>query len=79
MHLNTAQLRFQLAHILVSVEDLDGALAALLQVREVAPKEPPVHALLGQVYHKLGPRWAIIVCLCAIFTVRVVICSGVLL
>ena len=51
-----AQLRFQLAHILVSVEDLEGALKALLLVKEIAPKEPPVHALLGQVYHRLGPK-----------------------
>eukprot|EP01036_Dinobryon_divergens_P023847 gene23847-32234_t len=51
------QLRFQLAHILVSVEDLEGALKALLLVKEIAPKEPPVHALLGQVYHRLGPKY----------------------
>ena len=48
------QLHFQRAHILVSVDNLDDALSALHIVEEHAPKEPPVHALLGQVYHRLG-------------------------
>jgi tetratricopeptide (TPR) repeat protein len=48
------QLHFQRASILVALDCLPEALAALLVVEEHAPKEPPVHALLGQVYHRLG-------------------------
>jgi tetratricopeptide (TPR) repeat protein len=48
------QLHFQRASILVAVDCLPEALAALLVVEEHAPKEPPVHALLGQVYHRMG-------------------------
>jgi len=49
-----SQLHFQRAHILVAVGNLPEALEALLVVEEHAPKESPVHALLGQVYHRLG-------------------------
>lgn len=42
------QLHFQRAHILVDHENLEEALEALLIVKEHAPKEPPVHALLGE-------------------------------
>jgi Flp pilus assembly protein TadD len=38
----------------VAVDNLPEALEALLLVEEHAPREPPVHALLGQVYHRLG-------------------------
>jgi len=34
--------------------NLPEALSALQIVEEHAPKESPVHALLGQVYHRLG-------------------------
>lgn len=34
--------------------NLPEALATLQIVEEHAPKESPVHALLGQVYHRLG-------------------------
>lgn len=47
-------MNFQRAHILLSMDKLEDALAALLLVREQVPKEPPVHALLGQIYHRLG-------------------------
>jgi Flp pilus assembly protein TadD len=50
----SAQLHFQRAHILVAVGELEAALEALCIVEEHAPKEPPVHALLGQVHHRLG-------------------------
>jgi hypothetical protein len=43
------QLHFQRAHILVSSDDLEDALDALLIVLEHAPREPPVHALLGEI------------------------------
>jgi anaphase-promoting complex subunit 3 len=50
------QLHFQRAHILFSSgpEHLEDCLDALLVVEEHAPREPPVHAMLGQVYHRLG-------------------------
>lgn len=48
------QLHFQRATILLAVDDLPAALEALLIVEEHAPREPPVHALLGQVYHRMG-------------------------
>jgi len=48
------QLHFQRAHILVACEEFEAALEALLVVEQFAPKEPPVHALLGQVYHQMG-------------------------
>lgn len=50
------QLHFQRAHILFSSgpEHLEECLDALLVVEEHAPREPPVHAMLGQVYHRLG-------------------------
>eukprot|EP01034_Spumella_vulgaris_P033364 gene33364-41173_t len=48
------QLHFQRAHVLVAGDNLEDALEALLIVHEHAPREPPVHALLGQVYHRLG-------------------------
>lgn len=52
--LHSLQLHFQRAHILVAVDSLQEALQELLIVEEHAPREPPVHALLGQVYHRLG-------------------------
>ena len=43
------QLHFQRAHILVAIGQLHEALGALHVVKEHAPKEPHVYALLGQV------------------------------
>lgn len=51
---NNAQLRFQKAHILMGLEEVELALQELLVVERIAPKEPPVHAMLAQAYHKLG-------------------------
>lgn len=48
------QLHFQKAHILVAEGNLEDALDALLVVKEYAPKEAHVYALLGQVYQQLG-------------------------
>ena len=48
------QLRFQRAHILFGQEAHEDALEELLVVLETAPKEPPVHAMLGQIYQQLG-------------------------
>jgi tetratricopeptide (TPR) repeat protein len=33
---------------------LEEALEELLIVESVAPKEPPVHAILGQIYQRMG-------------------------
>ncbi len=41
------QLHFQRAHVLVADHHLEEALEALNIVAEHAPKEPPVHSLLG--------------------------------
>lgn len=38
----------------MATDNLAEALEALLIVEEHAPREPPVHSLLGQVYHRLG-------------------------
>ena len=43
------QLHFQRAHVLVSLGLLAEALVELEGVRVAAPREPPVHVLLGQV------------------------------
>jgi len=48
------QLRFQRAHILFSQDRLVEALDELLLVEKFAPKEPPVHAMLGQIYQRQG-------------------------
>jgi Flp pilus assembly protein TadD len=48
------QLSFQRAHILFTQNRLEEALADLLKVEEAAPKEAPVHAMLGQIYQRLG-------------------------
>ena len=48
------QLLFQRAHILFTRGDLEAALSALEQVVQAAPKEPPVHAMMGQIYQRLG-------------------------
>ena len=48
------QLHFQLAHVYLAEEALSEAFDALLTVRELAPREPSVHSLLGQVSHRLG-------------------------
>jgi Flp pilus assembly protein TadD len=52
--LDSAQLRFQRAHILFGQDRLDEALEELLLVEQFAPKEPPVHAMLGQIYQRMG-------------------------
>ncbi len=51
---NNPQLRFQKAHILMGQGLAEEVLEELLIVESCAPQEPPVHALLGQVYHRLG-------------------------
>lgn len=38
----------------MAVDNLPEALIELNIVEEHAPREPPVHALLGQVHHRLG-------------------------
>jgi len=43
------QLHFQRAHVLLAMGRLSDARTALLVVRDLAPREPSVHALLGQV------------------------------
>jgi predicted Zn-dependent protease len=43
------QLHFQRAHILLATGQEEEALSALLIVKQHAPKEPHVYALLGQV------------------------------
>lgn len=48
------QLRFQRAHILMTQDQWEEALTELLLVEKHAPKEPSVHALLGQIYQRLG-------------------------
>lgn len=50
------QLHFQLAHVYLSVDRLESALAELNIVVELAPREPPVYSLLGQVCLRLGRR-----------------------
>ena len=47
-------MRFQRAHILFSQDQLEDALEELLLVEQAAPKEPPVHAMMGQIYQRLG-------------------------
>jgi Flp pilus assembly protein TadD len=47
-------LRFQRAHILFAQERLEEAMEELLFVETIAPKEPPVHAMLGQIYQRVG-------------------------
>lgn len=46
--------RFQRAHILMGIDRWEEALEELQIVETLAPKEPPVHAMLGQVYQHLG-------------------------
>lgn len=48
------QLRFQRAHILFAQDRLTEALEELLIIEKHAPKEPPVHGMLGQIYQRLG-------------------------
>ncbi len=48
------QLLFQQAHILFARDDIEAALSALELVVVAAPKEPPVHAMMGQIYQRLG-------------------------
>ena len=45
---------YQKANILVSLEDLDGALEVLEELKQYAPKESSVYALMGKIYkHRL--------------------------
>ena len=48
------QLHFQRAHALISAERYPEALVELELVKELAPREPPVYIILGQVLQKLG-------------------------
>ena len=50
------QLRFQKAHILLSLERYEEALVELECVKQQVPREPPVYAMFGQIYHKLGMK-----------------------
>jgi anaphase-promoting complex subunit 3 len=50
------QLHFQMAHLYLSVENLSDAMRELTLVRELAPKEAPVHSLIGQVNLRMGHR-----------------------
>ncbi|RYG63425.1 tetratricopeptide repeat protein [archaeon] len=52
------QLRFQKAHILMTLDQYDEALVELQEVEVLAPQEPPVHALLGQIYARRGDNKA---------------------
>ena len=52
------QLHFQLAHLYFSTEELEKALEQLTIVSELAPKEPSVYSMLGQVSIKLGDKKA---------------------
>lgn len=47
------QLHFQRAHVLISMHNYEDALLELEIVRELAPREPPVYILLGQLCQKL--------------------------
>jgi anaphase-promoting complex subunit 3 len=53
---NNPQLRFQKAYIYMALEQLDDALVELEIVREQAPREAPVYAMLGQLYQQLGRK-----------------------
>lgn len=48
------QLHFQRAHVLLANRQLENALQELELVREQAPREPPVHIMMGQVCQQLG-------------------------
>lgn len=43
---------YQKANILVSMENLDGALAVLEELKEYAPCESSVYALMGRIYKR---------------------------
>ncbi|XP_042033719.1 cell division cycle protein 27 homolog B-like [Salvia splendens] len=43
---------YQKANILVSIDDLDGALAVLEELKEYAPCESSVYALMGNIYKR---------------------------
>jgi len=51
---NNPQLHFQRAHVLIATEQYQEALEELETVRELAPREPPVYVLMGQLCQKLG-------------------------
>jgi len=48
--------RFQKAQVLLSTEQYEFALAELMQLVEMAPKEGSVYFVLGKVYKKLGEQ-----------------------
>lgn len=48
------QLHYQLVRILIVGERFEEALEELHVLCDLAPREPPVHTLLGQVCLKLG-------------------------
>ena len=43
---------YQKANILVSLEDFDGALQVLEELKEYAPHESSVYALMGKIYKR---------------------------
>ncbi len=49
-----SQLHFQRAHTLIAVEQWEEARSELELVRELAPREPPVYILLGNICQRLG-------------------------
>merc|ERR1711871_303867 len=48
------QLRFQKVHVLLSLKCDEDALEDLEIVRDLAPREPPVYSLLGQICYRVG-------------------------
>lgn len=43
---------YQKANILASMEDFDGALEVLEELKEYAPRESSVYALMGKIYKR---------------------------
>ena len=50
----SARARFGLARSLVTRNELKDALAATLLAMDASPRDPEVHALLGQIYERVG-------------------------
>jgi len=48
------QLRFQRAHVLKFMGNLEESLKDLEIVRDLAPTEAKTYSLIGQIYHKIG-------------------------
>lgn len=45
---------YQKANILLSMDNLDGALEVLEELKEYAPRESSVYALMGRIYKRLN-------------------------